>query len=197
MKRFIADIALVRLLSTVGQSVVLVVALLMETLATELTLERLVPVVNPHVSVQSGAPVERLSTNLTLVRLLIGVDDLVTTESGRLSEAFATDLALRLSIDVFNLKRVNLANKRPSSRVHGHVSCQVVMCVEDFSTVWTRVGLVLALHHLKDQNHSLFAIGHFDLFDLNTHWLNFGVQGEANSCSSSSCRDPSIWRPIP
>lgn len=159
VKRFIADIALVRLLSTVGQSVVLVVALLVETLATELALERLVPVVNPHVSVQSGAPVERLSTHLTLVRLLIGVDDLVTAESGCLSEAFATDLA----------------NKRPGSRVHGHVSRQVVMCVEDFSTVWTRVGLVLALHH----------------------WLNFGVQGEANSCSSSSCRDPSIWRPIP
>lgn len=53
VKRFIADIALVRLLSTVGQSVVLVVALLVETLATELALERLVPVVNPHVSVQS------------------------------------------------------------------------------------------------------------------------------------------------
>ena len=97
----------------------------------------------------------------------------------------------------YNLNRANLANKRPGSRVHRHVSRQVVMCVEDFSTVWTRVGLVLALHHLKDQNHSLVAIGHFDLFDLKTHWLNFGVQGEANSCSSSSCRDPSIWRPIP
>ena len=53
VERFIADIALVRLLSTVGQSVVLVVALLVETLATELALERLVPVVNSHVSVQS------------------------------------------------------------------------------------------------------------------------------------------------
>ena len=104
MKRFIADIALVRLLSTVSKSVVLVVALLVETLATELALERLVPVVNPHVSVQSGAPVERLSTNLTLVRLLIGVDDLVTTESGCLSEAFATDLALRLSFVVLQSK---------------------------------------------------------------------------------------------
>ena len=74
---------------------VLVVALLVETLATELALERLVPVVNPHVSVQGGAPVERLSTHLTLVRLLIGVDDLVTAEGGRLSEAFATDLPFR------------------------------------------------------------------------------------------------------
>ena len=52
-EHLIADIALIRLLSTVGQSVVLVVALLVETLATELALERLVPVVNPHVSVQS------------------------------------------------------------------------------------------------------------------------------------------------
>ena len=60
-----------------------------------------------------------------------------------------------------DLNRANLANKRPGSRVHGHVSRQVVMCVEDFSTVWTRVGLVLALHHLKDQNHSLVAIRHF------------------------------------
>ena len=67
----------------------------------------------------------------------------------------------------YNLNRGNLANKRPGSRVHRHVSRQVVMCVEDFSTVWTRVGLVLALHHLKHQNHSLAAIRHFDVFDLN------------------------------
>ena len=67
----------------------------------------------------------------------------------------------------YNLNRANLANKRPGSCVHRHVSRQVVMCVEDFSTVWTRIGLVLALHHLKDQNHSLVAIRHFDVFDLN------------------------------
>ena len=41
MKRFIADIALVRLLSTVGQSVVLVVALLVESFTAKLADERL------------------------------------------------------------------------------------------------------------------------------------------------------------
>ena len=80
MKRFIADIALVRLLSTVGQSVVLVVALLVETLSTELALERLVPVVYPHVCVQGGTPVEGFSTHLTFVRFLIGVDYLVPAQ---------------------------------------------------------------------------------------------------------------------
>ena len=80
VERLVAHIALVRLLSTVGQSVVLVVALLVESLSTELALERLVPVVYPHVCVQGGTPVEGFSTHLTFVRFLIGVDYLVSTQ---------------------------------------------------------------------------------------------------------------------
>jgi hypothetical protein len=30
--------------------------------------------------------------------------------------------------------------------VYRHVPCEVVMCVEYFATLWTRVGLVLSLH---------------------------------------------------
>ena len=79
MERLVAHIALVSLLSAVGKSMVLVVALLVETLSTELALERLVPVVYPHVCVQGGTSVEGLSTHLTLVWFLVGVDYLVPT----------------------------------------------------------------------------------------------------------------------
>ena len=92
MERLVAQIALVSFLSAVGKSMVLVVALLVETLSTELALERLVPVVYPHVCVQRGAPVEGLSTHLTLVWFLIGVDYLVPTQGGSLPEAFSTNL---------------------------------------------------------------------------------------------------------
>ena len=92
MEGLVAHIALVRLLSAVGQSVVLVVALLVETLATELALERLVPVVYPHVCVQGGTPVEGLSTHLTFVRFLVCVDYLVPAQGRCLPEAFSTTL---------------------------------------------------------------------------------------------------------
>ena len=52
MKSLVADIALVGLLPAMGQPVVLVVALLVEPLATELTTEGLVAVVDSHVRVQ-------------------------------------------------------------------------------------------------------------------------------------------------
>ena len=79
MERLVAHIALVSLLSAVGKSMVLVVALLVESLSTELALERLVPVVYPHVCVQGRTSVEGLSAHLTLVWFLIGVDYLVPT----------------------------------------------------------------------------------------------------------------------
>ena len=53
MERLVAHIALVSLLSAVGKSMVLVVALLVKSLSTEFALERFVPVVYPHVCVQS------------------------------------------------------------------------------------------------------------------------------------------------
>ena len=80
VERLVAHVALVSLLSTVGQAVVLVVALLVETLSAELALERLVPVVYPHVCVQGGTPVEGFSTHLTFVRFLIGVDYFVPAQ---------------------------------------------------------------------------------------------------------------------
>ena len=56
VKRLVANIALVSLLSAVGQSMVLVVALLVEPLPAELAVVRLEPVVDPHVRVQGRAP---------------------------------------------------------------------------------------------------------------------------------------------
>lgn len=59
VERLVADIALVSLLSAVGQPVVLVVALLVESLPTKLAREWLVAVVNSHVSVQCGTPEQK------------------------------------------------------------------------------------------------------------------------------------------
>ena len=56
MEGLVADVALVCLLSGVGEPVVLVVALLVEPLPAELAVVRLEPVVDPHVRVQRGAP---------------------------------------------------------------------------------------------------------------------------------------------
>ena len=92
MESLVAHIALVSLLSAVGQSVVLIVAFLVETLSTELALERLEPVVYPHVCVQGRTPVEGLSTHLAFVWLLIGVDYLVPAEGRSLPKAFSTNL---------------------------------------------------------------------------------------------------------
>ena len=93
MECLVTDVTLVSLLPRVGQSMVLVVSLLVEPLPTELAHPGLVPVVYPHVGVEGGAPVERLPTGQTLVRLLVGVDDLVPAEGRGLSESFTADLA--------------------------------------------------------------------------------------------------------
>ena len=92
MECLVTDVAFVSLLPRVRQTVVLVVSLLVEALATELTDPGLVAVVDPHVGVEGGAPVEGLPAGPALVRLLVGVDDLVPAEGGGLSEAFTTNL---------------------------------------------------------------------------------------------------------
>ena len=69
VKSFVANAALECLLTRMGQSVVFVVALLMESFATKFAHPRLVAHVNSHVSVQSGAAVKSFATSGTFVRL--------------------------------------------------------------------------------------------------------------------------------
>lgn len=110
----VADAALVRLLAAVRELVVLVVALLVEALAAELTGEGLVAGVDARVRVERRAAVERFAARVARVRFLLGVDDLVSAQRGRLAEPLAADLA----------------DERPRSGVHGHVPCQIVVRVE-------------------------------------------------------------------
>ena len=65
-----------------------------------------------------------------------------------LPEAFSTNLQQDV-VCAFFLKIGNLANERSRSSVDGHVPRQVVVGVENLSTVRARIGLVLALHHLQ------------------------------------------------
>ena len=70
MKGFVANVAPERLLTGVGQPVVLVVALLMKPFAAELADIRPIAEMDSHVCVQGGAPVEGLPAGVALVRLL-------------------------------------------------------------------------------------------------------------------------------
>ena len=70
MKSFVANAALECLLTRVGQSVVFVVAFLVESFAAELADERLVTHVDSHVGVEGRAPIEGFSTVVAFVRLL-------------------------------------------------------------------------------------------------------------------------------
>lgn len=117
----VADLALELFLLGMGQSVVLVVALLVESFAAVLADEWLEPLMDAQVGIQSGGAVEGLSARSTFVRLLGGVYDLVTTQGTGLSEALVADLT----------------NEGPSTRVDGHVSREVVMGVELLAAFWT------------------------------------------------------------
>ena len=93
MKSFIANVTLVGLFTRMSKTMVLVIALLMESFPTKFTYPWFVSVVNPHVRVECGASVERFATSETFVWLLICVNDLVSAQSGGLSESFPTDFA--------------------------------------------------------------------------------------------------------
>lgn len=92
MECFVTHRALVRLFHTVGELVVLVVALLVKPFAAVFARVRLVSSVYPRVRVQCWAPVKRFAANGARVRFLLRVYDLVTAQRGRLSESFATYL---------------------------------------------------------------------------------------------------------
>lgn len=112
-----------------SQLVVFVVSLLMEPLAAKFADERSESLVNPHVSVERRTTVERFAASLALVRFLRCMYDLVTAQSRCLAEPFSA----------------NLADKRSSTCVHWHVSCQVVVRVEDFATFGAWKGFVLGI----------------------------------------------------
>lgn len=93
VKSFIANVTLVGLFTRMSQTMILVIALLMESFPTKFTYPWFVSVVNPHVRVECGASVERLATSEAFVWLLICVNNLVSAQSGGLSEPFPTDFA--------------------------------------------------------------------------------------------------------
>lgn len=109
------------LLLRVRQLMVLVVSLLVESLAALFAGEGFETVVDSQVSVERRRSIEGLSTRLALMWLLRCVDDLVSTEGTRLPESFIADLT----------------DERTSPRMHRHVSRQIVVRVERFSTLRT------------------------------------------------------------
>jgi len=128
MECLVANVALVRLLAAVRELVILVVALLVKTLAAELTDEWLKVGVYARVGVEGGAAVEGLAAGHALVRLLGGVDDLVPAQGARLPETLAADLA----------------DERPGARVNRHMPRQIVMRVEHLAAFRAGEGLLFA-----------------------------------------------------
>lgn len=106
MECLVADDALVGLFDAVRQFVVLVVALLVESLAAVLADERFESGVNADVRVERRRAVKGFAARRALVRLLGRVDDLVAAQRRRLPESFAADFA----------------DERTGARVDGHVS---------------------------------------------------------------------------
>ena len=98
---------------------VFVVTFLVEALATELAYPRLVPLVDAHVGIEGGAPVKGLVACGTFMGFFRSVDDLVPTKGARLTEPLSA----------------NLADERPRPRVDGHVTGQVIMCIEHLATL--------------------------------------------------------------
>lgn len=105
--------ALVRLLHAMCELVVLVVALLVESLAAIFARVRFVAGVYSRVRVQRGAPVERLAADGARVRLFLGVYDLVPAQRGRLPEAFAAHLRSRRKIRVIRPSAVGVVRPVP------------------------------------------------------------------------------------
>lgn len=127
MKRFVANVALVRFLAAMRELVVLVVTFLMEALAAELADKRLEIGMYARVGIEGRTTIEGLAARHALVRLFSGVDDLVSAKGTRLTETLAT----------------NLADKRPGACMNRHVSSQIIMRIEHLAAFWASESLLL------------------------------------------------------
>jgi len=127
MEGFVAHYTLVGLLHAVCQFMVLVVAFLMETFSAELADERFETGMDADVRVERRAAIEGLAARLTFVRFLGRVDNLMTAEGRSLSETFAA----------------HLTDERTRTGVNRHVPCQIVMGVENFTTIRARKHAIL------------------------------------------------------
>lgn len=92
MKRFVTYVTLICLFHAVRELMVLVIALLVESLTTVFARIWLITGVYPCVRVQRRASIERFAANRTRVRFFFCVYDLVSAERRRLPETFSTYL---------------------------------------------------------------------------------------------------------
>ena len=127
VERLVTDDTFVGLIDAVGQFVILVIALLVETLAAVFAYKRLESGVNAHVRIERRRPVERFTARRTLVRFLGRVNNFVTAQSRCLPESLTA----------------HFADERPGSCMHWHVSRQIVMGVEHFTAIGAGKNAIL------------------------------------------------------
>lgn len=124
MESLIAHCTLVLFVRGVGESMVLVVAFLMETFSAVFASERLVALVDSHVGVQGGGAIERLIANGAFVRFFASVYDLMSTQSTGLSETLSAEFT----------------NERSGTRVNWKVAGEVIVGVKTFTAVGALEG---------------------------------------------------------
>lgn len=93
---------------------ILIVALLVESLAAVFADKRFVAGMDACVGVQCGRAIEGLAAGVAFVRFVGCVDDLVAAQGGRLAETFAADFAYEWT----------------GASVNGHVPRQIVVGIE-------------------------------------------------------------------
>ena len=111
MECLLADVTLVCLLTRMRESMVFIVALLVEAFPAKLTNIRSVSLMDPHMRIKGWTSIEGLSTSTTFMRFVWRVNDFVSAKGRGLAKSFATNFANKWS-STWKKKRKGFSNTR-------------------------------------------------------------------------------------
>ena len=97
MECLLADVTLVCLLTRMRESMVFIVALLVEAFPAKFTNIRSVSLMYPHMRIKGWTSIEGLSASTTFMRFVWRVNDFVSAKGRGLAKSFATNLANKWS----------------------------------------------------------------------------------------------------
>ena len=97
MECLLADVTLVCLLTRMRESMVFIVALLVEAFPAKFTNIRSVSLMYPHMRIKGWTSIEGLSASTTFMRLVWRVNDFVSAKGRGLAKSFATNFANKWS----------------------------------------------------------------------------------------------------
>ena len=97
MECLLADVTLVCLLTRMRESMVFIVALLVEAFPAKFTNIRSVSLMYPHMRIEGWTSIEGLSASTTFMRFVWRVYDFVSAKGRSLAKSFATNFANKWS----------------------------------------------------------------------------------------------------